>query len=96
MNVERRAVIMAILNRRRLRLGDLLISQGIINEEQLQKGLELQKQNGGKLGEVLVENDIVSEETFVKVLGEQLHLEYIDLTNVKIDEKILELVPSNI
>lgn len=87
---------MAIMNRRRLRLGDLLINQGIITEEQLQKGLELQKQNGGKLGEVLVDNNIVSEETFVKVLGEQLHLEYIDLTNVKIDEKILELVPSNI
>lgn len=87
---------MAILNRRRLRLGDLLINQGIITEEQLQKGLELQKQSGGKLGEVLVDNNIVSEETLVKVLGEQLHLEYIDLTNVKIDEKILELVPSSI
>ena len=87
---------MAILNRRRLRLGDLLINQGIITEEQLQKGLELQKQSGGKLGEVLVDNNIVSEESLVKVLGEQLHLEYIDLTNVKIDEKILELVPSSI
>lgn len=82
------------INRRRLRLGDLLISQGIINEQQLQKGLELQKEKGCKLGEALVEGNIVSEETIMKTLGEQLHLAYVDLTNAKIEDEILELVPS--
>lgn len=82
------------INRRRLRLGDLLISQGIITEEQLQKGLELQKAKGCKLGEALVEGNIVSEETIVKTLGEQLHLAYVDLTNAKIEDEILNLVPS--
>lgn len=84
------------INRRRLRLGDLLISQGIINEEQLQKGLELQKEKGCKLGEALVEGNIVSEETIMKTLGEQLHLAYVDLTNAKIEDAILELVPSSL
>ena len=82
------------INRRRLRLGDLLISQGIITEEQLQKGLQLQKEKGCKLGEALVEGNIVSEETIVKTLGEQLHLSYVDLANVKIEDEILDLVPS--
>lgn len=82
------------INRRRLRLGDLLISQGIITEEQLQRGLELQKERGCKLGEALVEGNIVSEETIVKTLGEQLHLAYVDLTNAKIEDEILNLVPS--
>lgn len=82
------------INRRRLRLGDLLISQGIITEEQLQKGLELQKAKGCKLGEALVEGNIVTEETIVKTLGEQLHLAYVDLTNAKIEDEILNLVPS--
>lgn len=82
------------INRRRLRLGDLLISQGIITEEQLQKGLEIQKSKGCKLGEALVEGNIVSEETIVKTLGEQLHLSYVDLTNVKIEDEVLNLVPS--
>lgn len=82
------------INRRRLRLGDLLISQGIITEEQLQRGLELQKEKGCKLGEALVEGNIVSEETIVKTLGEQLHLAYVDLTNAKIEDEILNLVPS--
>lgn len=82
------------INRRRLRLGDLLINQGIITEEQLQKGLEIQKENGCKLGEALVEGNIVAEETIVKILGEQLRLAYVDLSNAKIEEEILELVPS--
>lgn len=82
------------INRRRLRLGDLLISQGIITEEQLQKGLRLQQEKGCKLGEALVEGNIVSEETIVKTLGEQLHLSYVDLANVKIEDEILDLVPS--
>ncbi len=82
------------INRRRLRLGDLLISQGIITEEQLQRGLELQKEKGCKLGEALVEGNIVSEETIVKTLGEQLHLAYVDLANAKIEDEILNLVPS--
>ena len=86
--------IMAL--RRRVRLGDLLVNQHVITEEQLQKGLELQQKSGGKLGEVLVENNIVSEEAMVRCLGEQLHLAYVDLTNAKIEDKILDLVPGNI
>ncbi len=87
--------IMAI-RRRRVRLGDLLIAQHVITEEQLQKGLEIQQKTGGKLGEVLVDNNIVSEETMVKTLGEQLHLSYVDLSNAKIEDRILELVPGNV
>ena len=82
------------MKRRRLRLGDVLISQGIITEEQLQKGLELQREKRIKIGEALVEVNVVTEEAMVKALSQQLHLDYIDLTNIKIDEGILELVPS--
>lgn len=82
--------------RRRVRLGDLLVNQHVITEEQLQKGLEIQKNTGGKLGEVLVDNNFISEEALVKTLGNQLHLAYVDLTNAKIEENILELVPANI
>ncbi|MDE6313701.1 MAG: Flp pilus assembly complex ATPase component TadA [Lachnospiraceae bacterium] len=84
------------IRRRRVRLGDLLIAQHVITEEQLQKGLEIQQKTGGKLGEVLVDNNIVSEETMVKTLGEQLHLSYVDLSNAKIEDRILELVPGNV
>ena len=42
------------LRRERMRLGDILIKQHIITEDQLKKALELQKGTGKKIGEVLV------------------------------------------
>ena len=44
-----------------LRLGDLLISAGLITEEQLQEGLRLQKGTGKRLGTVLQENGFITE-----------------------------------
>ena len=41
-------------NRKKLRLGDVLVNNGVISAEDLQKGLELQKGSGRKLGETLV------------------------------------------
>ena len=45
-----------------LRLGDLLISAGLITEEQLQEGLRLQKGTGKRLGTVLQENGFIRSE----------------------------------
>ena len=44
------------IRRERMRLGDLLIKQDVLTEENLKKALELQKGTGKKIGEVLVEN----------------------------------------
>lgn len=44
------------LRRERLRLGDLLIRQNVLTEEELKKALALQKGSGKKIGEVLVDN----------------------------------------
>ena len=43
------------------RLGDLLIAAGVITDEELQKGLELQKGTKDRLGTVLIKNDIITE-----------------------------------
>lgn len=45
-------------NRKKLRLGDVLVNSGVITAEQLQKGLELQKGSGRKLGETLVDEEL--------------------------------------
>ena len=47
-------------NRKKLRLGDVLVNSGVITAEQLQKGLELQKGSGPKLGETLVDEGITA------------------------------------
>jgi len=83
-------------NRKKLRLGDVLVNSGVITAEQLQKGLELQKGSGRKLGETLVDEGITTEENIAKALSSQLGYEMVDLQDVSIDEEILKLVPPNI
>ena len=83
-------------NRKKLRLGDVLVNSGVITAEQLQKGLELQKDSGRKLGETLVDEGITTEENIAKALSSQLGYEMVDLQDVSIDEEILNLVPPNI
>lgn len=82
--------------RKKLRLGDVLVNSGVISEEQLQRGLELQKGSGRKLGETLVDEGLVTEENITNALSSQLNLDVIDLQNVTIPEDILSLVPANI
>lgn len=79
-------------NRKKLRLGDVLVNSGVITAEQLQKGLELQKGSGRKLGETLVDEGITTEENIAKALSSQLGYEMVDLQDVSIDEEILNLV----
>ncbi len=48
-------------NRKKLRLGDVLVNNGVITAEELQKGLELQKGSGRKLGETLVDEGLATD-----------------------------------
>ena len=83
---------MADFIRRKVRLGEALVNSGAITEEQLQRGLELQKGSGRKLGETLVDENIVTEETIANVLSAQLGYAYTDLQNISIPQDIQELV----
>lgn len=84
------------LNRKKMRLGDVLINSGVITAEDLQKGLELQKGSGRKLGETLVDEGLATEENIAKALSSQLHYDMVDLQNVEIPEDVLQLVPANV
>lgn len=83
-------------NRKKLRLGDVLVNSGIITAEDLQRGLELQKGSGRKLGETLVDEGITTEENIARALSSQLGYEMVDLQDLTIEEEILELVPAAI
>lgn len=83
-------------NRKKLRLGDVLVNSGVITEEELKKGLERQKNSGRKLGETLVDEGFATEENIAKALSSQLHYDMIDLQNVSIEENVLSLVPASV
>ncbi len=84
------------VNRKKMRLGDVLVNSGVITEADLEKGLSRQKGTGRKLGEVLVDEGLVTEENIAKALSSQLHYDMVELQNVEIDEEVLKLVPVNV
>ncbi len=62
-----------------LKLGELLIKEGLLSEEELEKAITFQRQEGGRLGEVLIKLNIIKEEQIVRVLGKQLGIPYFSL-----------------
>lgn len=80
------------------RLGDLLVSSGVITEEQLQIALNKQKEigQGKRLGTVLIELGIITENQLIETLQMQLGIDYIDLNNTTISPDMVSVLPKNI
>lgn len=74
------------------RLGDILLQQKEITQEQLTEVLKLQKINGKKLGEILIEKGFVAESTVMHTLSEQLGLEIVNLDNFYINIDSTKLI----
>src|SRR6185312_7735983 len=75
------------------KLGDILIAQGVIDEEKLIAALSDQRAFGGKLGRTLVDLGYVNEEQLMRALAEQLGLETVDLDNIKVTDEALSALP---
>jgi MSHA biogenesis protein MshE len=65
----------------KFRLGDLLLQQGLITEDQLALALEQQKQVKLRLGRILVNNAFVTEDNISEALAKQLGIPFINLKN---------------
>ncbi|MDO8960256.1 MAG: ATPase, T2SS/T4P/T4SS family, partial [Rhodocyclaceae bacterium] len=77
----------------KIRLGDLLVQQNVITEEQLTLALAEQKKSGRKLGRVLVESGYATEQGISKALARQLGAEFIDLKEFKPEPDLIKLLP---
>lgn len=82
--------------RKKIRLGELLVNNGLITEEQLQVALQGQRGSGKKLGEYLIDKGVVTEEQLAQVLSKQLGLEMIELESVMVDNSILKMIPVSV
>lgn len=83
-------------NKRKIRLGDLLVETGAITQEQLEFALQRQKKTNLKLGETLVDEGFITEDDIAVALSHQLNLEIVDLQTASIDPKVARLVPVSI
>ncbi|MCC2959198.1 GspE/PulE family protein [Massilia sp. IC2-278] len=77
----------------KIRLGEVLIQQKLLSEEQLNQALADQKRTGRKLGRVFVENGFVTEEQISGALARQLDIPYINLKFYNISDQLVRLLP---
>ena len=80
---------------RNIRIGDYLVEQGLITQEQLEGVLAAQKesQETKRFGELVVELGFMSEVKFAQALAGKLHVQYVDLSNIDIDFEAVRKVP---
>ena len=82
--------------REKKRLGDMLIAEHIISQEQLEAALKKASQEHKKIGEVLVEQGYATEEAIAKAVSRQLDIEVVSLKGIEIDESVLKLADGKI
>lgn len=79
----------------KVRLGEILVQQKLLSEEQLQFALGEQKRTGRKLGRVFVENGFVTEEQISGALAKQLNIPYINLKFFNINQELVRMLPES-
>ena len=79
--------------RLKMRLGDLLVHEGIITEQQLNNALAAQQQNGRKLGATLIGLDYLSEDQLLQFLSQQLNVQFLDIAQRRIEPRVAQMLP---
>ena len=78
------------------RIGDLLIKEGLVSREQVQKALDEQRQSGTRVGYNLVKLGFIQENDLVRTLARQYKMPAVDLSKFEVDSKIVKLVPADL
>ena len=78
-----------------VRLGEILIKESLITQEQLHKALEFQRANGGKLGSCLTKMGFITDDDITGVLSRQYGVPSINLKFYEIDPNVIKLIPQD-
>jgi len=74
-------------------LGEVLVAQKLISQEQLRVALEEQKRSGRRLGRVLVDLGLLTEDKVAQGLARQLNLRYVDLKSHSFNRAVVAKLP---
>ncbi|XOV79579.1 MAG: GspE/PulE family protein [Aestuariibacter sp.] len=77
----------------KMRLGDLLVHESVISQEQLEQALSSQRETGRKLGQTLIDLGMVTEEGLLSFLAQQLNIPLLDIGQRQIDPEVVKLIP---
>ncbi|MBB6098919.1 type IV pilus assembly protein PilB [Deinobacterium chartae] len=83
---------MAVLSIGDRRLGAILLEQGYVSDDDLQKALERHAEIGGRLSDILIDSNLVTERRIARAVEEALGIPLVNLTAVKIPPEVLALV----
>ena len=78
--------------REKLRLGDVLVQQRLISEEQLKQTLDQQRVTGKKLGRLLIESGVITEETLAHALARQMRVPVVNLKSFPLKSELVRLL----
>lgn len=77
-------------------LTELLINNKLLTQEQLDKALEVQRQKGGRLSDIIIDLKFIKENELISTLSQGLGLPLIDLRRIRIDTEIVKIIPVDI
>ena len=78
------------------RIGDILVEEGILTEEQLEEALKAAKAENKKIGEAITDLGFASEQDIAEALSSQLGFEYVNLSTVHIPDNVLSLINESV
>ena len=81
---------------RPMKLGQMLIKQGVITQAELDKALAIQEKSGGFIGQIMVELGIIKDDVLVSFLVKQCKIPHILLVDYEISDEVLEIVPKEV
>ena len=79
-----------------LRIGDLLLREGLVTQDQLTKALAEQRHNGTRVGYNLVKLGFVKETDLTRMLARQHKMPAVDLTKFQVDPRVAKLIPGEL
>ncbi|MGH2818995.1 MAG: type II secretion system protein GspE, partial [Actinomycetota bacterium] len=77
-------------------LGEVLVEEGLITPEQLERAQGEQERRQRSLGRVLIELGLMTESNLVAALAKRVGLEFIELTDTRIDGSAAALIPESL
>jgi len=78
------------------KLNETLLEKKLISEKDLKKALKIQKEKGGQLSKILVQEKMISQKQLMVLLGKQLRIPPINLAKYKIDPEVVKLIPERV
>ncbi len=82
---------MSLLGRRKMRIGDILLAEGVITQEQLDQALESQKEKKRRLGEILVSDGYITDDIMADALCHQMGYDRANLQDSRIPDDLISM-----